>query len=82
MLQDFRVKFLQKSNNPKGVLGSKATGEPALLMSVVVLFALRCALNSARSDAGIKHNWFHMGAPTTTENIFLAAGNDLNQYEL
>lgn len=51
-------------------------------MSVVILFALRRALNSARADAGIKDNWFHMGAPTTTENIFLSAGNDLNQYEL
>lgn len=59
---DFRVSFLK--NNPNvgaGVLRSKATGEPALCMSIVVLSALRCALDSARKDNGVKELWFSMG---------------------
>uniref|UniRef100_A0A182K1U4 FAD-binding PCMH-type domain-containing protein n=1 Tax=Anopheles christyi TaxID=43041 RepID=A0A182K1U4_9DIPT len=58
---DFRVRFLQKSSNPAGVLRSKATGEPALNMSIVVLFALRNALRSARKDAGLADDWIPMG---------------------
>lgn len=38
-----------------------ATGEPALCMSIVVIFALRYALDSAREDAGIANKWFKLG---------------------
>uniref|UniRef100_A0A336MA50 CSON013979 protein n=1 Tax=Culicoides sonorensis TaxID=179676 RepID=A0A336MA50_CULSO len=71
---DFRIKFLQKSKNPYGVLRSKATGEPATCMSIVVIFAVRHALNSARKDAGLGDDWYHLGAPTTCEDIFLLGG--------
>lgn len=71
---DFRIKFLQKSKNPYGVLRSKATGEPATCMSIVVIFAVRHALNSARKDAGLGEDWYHLGAPTTCEDIFLLGG--------
>lgn len=38
-----------------------AVGEPPLTMSIVVIFALRYALESARRDAGIKNNpWFKL----------------------
>lgn len=76
---DFRIKFLQKSSNPFGVLRSKgkrianlcrktlttiylATGEPAVCMSIVVLFALRHALDSARKDAGLTERWYKLGS--------------------
>lgn len=58
---DFRISF--PKNNPnigKGALRSKATGEPALCMAIVVLFALRHALDSARKDSGIKDIWYPM----------------------
>ncbi len=37
-----------------------ATGEPPLCMSVSVLFALRSAVDAARSDAG-NPGWYRMG---------------------
>ncbi|KAJ6644053.1 Xanthine dehydrogenase [Pseudolycoriella hygida] len=79
---DFRIKFLQKSSNPFGVLRSKTTGEPAVCMSIVVLFALRYALESARKDAGITEKWFKLGAPTTPDIIFLNAGNSISSYTM
>jgi len=59
-----------------------ATGEPAFCMAIVVIFALRHALNAARKDAGLKAEYLQLGAPTTTETILLSTGNNFNQYEL
>lgn len=60
----------------------KATGEPPLCMSIVVIFALRHALESARTDAGITDKWFEMGAPSTPDTLFLKAGNQLEHFKL
>ncbi|XP_038118865.1 xanthine dehydrogenase 1 [Culex quinquefasciatus] len=79
---DFRVNFLHGSANPVGVLRSKATGEPALNMAIVVLFALRNALRAARSDAGLQDVWIPLGSPTTPDQVFMAAGNNMDQYML
>ncbi|XP_055625820.1 xanthine dehydrogenase/oxidase-like isoform X3 [Toxorhynchites rutilus septentrionalis] len=79
---DFRVSFLQKSSNPAGVLRSKATGEPALNMAIVVLFALRYALRSARKDAGLPDTWIPLGTPTTPDQVYLLTGNKYEQYML
>lgn len=57
---DFRVKFLQNVNN-EGVLGSKSTGEPALTLSIVVMFALRHAIDSVRLDNGLRGTWYQLG---------------------
>ncbi|KAG4067578.1 hypothetical protein HA402_005350 [Bradysia odoriphaga] len=79
---DFRVTFLHNSSNADGVLRSKATGEPPLCMSVVVIFALRHALESARADAGIEDVWFEMGSSSTPDKLFLNAGNSLEHFRL
>merc|ERR1712198_409625 len=55
--KDFRVSLHKNDRNPLGVYSSKATGEPSLLMSIGVLFAIRDALNSSRSDAGLSGWW-------------------------
>lgn len=53
-------------------------------MAVVALTALRHALNSGRTDSGLKieDEFYHLGAPTTSETIFLAANNQPTQFML
>ncbi len=48
------------SSKQYGTLCLTATGEPPLCMSVSVLFALRSAVDAARSDAG-NPGWYRMG---------------------
>lgn len=82
-LVDFRISFKKNSTNTVGVLGSKATGEPAITMSCSLIFALRHALNSARKDAGLNVNeWYHLNNPCTTEKIFLTAQNMIPQFRI
>lgn len=50
-----------------------AAGEPPLVMSVSILFALRQALNSARIDSGLDDEYFTLGGPATGEDRFLIA---------
>lgn len=51
-------------------------------MSVVAIHALRHALDSAREDSGLKlqDEHYHLGAPTSSETIFLAANNQAQHY--
>ncbi|XP_055707343.1 uncharacterized protein LOC129804238 isoform X2 [Phlebotomus papatasi] len=80
---DFRITFLKNSSNAAGVLRSKATGEPALCMSIVVLFALRNALDAVRKDSGASDGtYYSLGAPTTPEDILILAGNSTDQFSL
>merc|ERR1712025_407290 len=71
--QDFRVTLLKNARNPMGVMSSKATGEPGMLMSISVLFAIREAVSSAREDSGLT-GWWQLNAPATVENIQQHAG--------
>lgn len=59
-----------------------ATGEPAVCMSIVVLFALRNAIDAARKDAGLPVEWYPLGAPSTPEHIYLATGSSIEQFKL
>uniref|UniRef100_A0A240PPU5 FAD-binding PCMH-type domain-containing protein n=1 Tax=Anopheles epiroticus TaxID=199890 RepID=A0A240PPU5_9DIPT len=79
---DFRIRLIQTGDNPFGVLRSKATGEPAMTMSIVVLFALRYALRSAQKDAGRPDEWIALGSASTPDQIFLKACNTYDQYKL
>uniref|UniRef100_A0A182U7C1 FAD-binding PCMH-type domain-containing protein n=1 Tax=Anopheles melas TaxID=34690 RepID=A0A182U7C1_9DIPT len=79
---DFRVKFLQRTHNENFVLRSKTTGEPALNMTVSLLFALRMALNSARKQAGLPDEWYPIEVPATPEQICLLAGSTIEQFKL
>ena len=57
---DLRITFYNSGDNSRGVLGSKATGEPSVLAGVGVLFAVRMAVKSARKDGG-REGWFKLG---------------------
>lgn len=65
---DFRITFLENKPNEVGVLGSKAVGEPPLLLSSSILFALREAINSAREDKGVRGH-FKLDLPATPETV-------------
>jgi len=71
--QDMRINLLQGARNPLGCLSSKATGEPALLMSISVLFAIWDALNSSRKESGLT-GWWQLNGPATVEHIHQHAG--------
>ncbi|XP_055537410.1 uncharacterized protein LOC129725501 [Wyeomyia smithii] len=79
---DFRVKLIHNTYNESFVLRSKTTGEPALNLTIALLFALRRALNSARKEAGLSSEWYTMTTPMTPEQICLLAGSKLEQFKL
>merc|ERR1712241_603962 len=49
---DFRVALLQNSFGPT-IHSSKAVGEPPLFLAASIFYALKEAIHSARSDAGL-----------------------------
>ena len=52
----------KNSNQERGVLGSKATGEPAVHMGISVAFAIRNALDSMRNEIGPgNYQWYPLG---------------------
>ncbi|XP_035789869.1 xanthine dehydrogenase/oxidase-like [Anopheles albimanus] len=79
---DFRVSFLAKSVNEGGVLRAKATGEPALSLSPVIVHALRNCIKSARQDAGLPDVWLHMGSGMTPERICSLLEHSIEQFKL
>ncbi|GAB0092110.1 Aldehyde oxidase/xanthine dehydrogenase [Sergentomyia squamirostris] len=80
---DFRVTLLDtKDRENAGVLGSKAVGEPAISLAVVLAFAVRHALNSARHDAEICDEWYELQYPLTPDHIQQATGTTIQQFQL
>ncbi|PVD33597.1 hypothetical protein C0Q70_04854 [Pomacea canaliculata] len=49
---DFRVNLLRNAPNPLGVLRSKATGEPPVVLSSSALFAIKRCVEAARAEMG------------------------------
>lgn len=80
---DFRVNLVQKRPNPCFVLRSKAVGEPPVTMAVVVSFAIRHALDSARRDNGFKDtDHYVLSPPISPERIVLASGIKFEDFSL
>merc|ERR1740121_1404420 len=50
--EKLNVSFLASTPHPKGIFGSKASGEPAVLGASSVLSALRNAVSAVRADHG------------------------------
>ena len=55
-------------NNPSGFHGSKAIGEPPILMSAAVFFALKQAIYASRQDAKMA-GWVQLNAPATPAQV-------------
>ncbi|CAE7229808.1 Aox4 [Symbiodinium natans] len=68
---EFRVELLRDNPFPKGVLGSKAIGEPPFMLAYSVLGAAKKAIASARKDAGLSEH-FKLPMPCTLDAIHQA----------
>ncbi|XP_053608547.1 uncharacterized protein LOC128674181 isoform X2 [Plodia interpunctella] len=80
--QDFRIYFKKKSFGKEILLGSKATGEPPLCLSVVVALAIREAITAARLDTGISTTeWFPVDGPYTTEKNCLLSETKIEDFK-
>ncbi|XP_050685719.1 uncharacterized protein LOC126980172 isoform X2 [Leptidea sinapis] len=81
--EDFRVVFRRNSYNNKGVLRSKATGEPALVLAVAVAFALHDCIYEARKEYGHSDTeWVRIDAPYCVENIIKGMSPNIESYKL
>jgi xanthine dehydrogenase/oxidase len=65
------VKFMDAVPNPssKAVLGSKASGEPAMALGAACALAVRNAVSSARRDVGISSPQLDLVLPLTVERV-------------
>lgn len=56
----FNITLMKDMPNNAGILGSKATGEPCLILANSIYFAVNMAVFAARRDAGSVN---HVGIP-------------------
>jgi xanthine dehydrogenase/oxidase len=62
----FNVTLLDNIYNKDGILGSKATGEPCMVISNSIYFAVKMAIASARVDAG-DASYFNLNVPSVVD---------------
>lgn len=80
---DFRIMFKRNSSNTAGVLRSKATGEPALTLAVVVTHVLHDAILDARKEFGYTDKeWVFVESPYNIENILKAISPKIESFKL
>ena len=75
------VNFVPNDSNPKGVLRSKATGEPPMIVSNAVFFAVKDAIYAARKDAS-DDGYFELLVPACNDVRLKASLVDPSQYKL
>ncbi|RHY57155.1 hypothetical protein DYB34_006009 [Aphanomyces astaci] len=66
------VTLLDKSDNPRGVMSSKAVGEPPFQLVNSVYFALKYALRHSRLERNVTE-FFQLDMPATVDRRLLAA---------
>jgi len=76
---NFNFTFQKNAPNPLGVLSSKAVGEPPVTMAAAGLFAIKHAVEAARSDAG-NNDFFPLNAPATVDSIQELCLNTVDQF--
>lgn len=72
---DFRVTLFQDAEQPNVIHGSKAVGEPPLMLAISVREAIRDAVSSFATGSGE----IELAAPSTPEAIFSAIQNVVTQ---
>jgi len=69
----FDVEFIQNESFDRGILSSKSSGEPPLVLATSIALAVRMAVQSARADAGLK-DWVQLDLPLTPDQVQTACG--------
>jgi len=77
----FNVELLQNAEFDKGILSSKASGEPPLVLATSVATAVRHAISSARHDIGLD-GFFDIPVPLTPDVIVAACGDQQAHFTL
>ena len=76
---DWRIKLLNWAPNPLGLVRSKAIGEPPMLMTSAIMFALKQAIKEARNELG-HHEYFQLNVPTTAMMTYELCLPDIKAY--
>ncbi|XP_071832343.1 xanthine dehydrogenase/oxidase-like isoform X2 [Apostichopus japonicus] len=69
--KEFNVYLLDRAPNPNAICSSKAVGEPPLFLSASIFLAIKDAISSARTDAGLSGT-FRLDSPASSERIRMA----------
>lgn len=77
---EFNVEFFPRTFE-EGILSSKASGEPPIVLASSVFCALRQAVTAAREQTG-KKEYFQMNAPCTPRDIALLIGAASDKMEM
>ena len=75
---DFRVSLLSGSSNPRAVFSSKGIGEPPILLSTSVFFALKSACVAYRQDQGLS-DYFTLHSPATVERLRMTCTDEFTR---
>ncbi|XP_033104999.1 xanthine dehydrogenase/oxidase-like [Anneissia japonica] len=75
---EFNVSLLAGVPNDSAVCSSKAIGEPPLFLASSVFYAIKDAIASARSDAGVD-GIFRLDSPATAEVIRMACVDEFTK---
>jgi len=78
MPRELSVELLRDNPFPKGILGSKAVGEPPFMLAYSVLGAVKKAISSARKDAGVTPA-FELPQPCTVDAVQRACAVSTSQ---
>eukprot|EP00742_Colponemidia_sp_Colp-10_P006408 GILJ01006866.1.p1 GENE.GILJ01006866.1~~GILJ01006866.1.p1 ORF type:complete len:1354 (+),score=235.07 GILJ01006866.1:130-4062(+) len=65
---EFNVTLLNDTPNPSGILRSKASAEPPVMLAFSVLFAIKNAIAAARQESGL-NGPFNLDVPATPKRI-------------
>jgi xanthine dehydrogenase large subunit len=74
MPEIFNVSFLERAEEPGVVFGSKAVGEPPLMLAFSVREAIRAAI-AAFAPASTNPGVIALDSPATPERVYLALEN-------